>query len=200
MAGPTTCKGGFLSAPPPMAPKDLQSPDLHLASLPTAIASGIVFFSLTGPPAPIDVGSLPAYGGTVVTEIACNWKVCVEHLLAEHTPSANFTWAWPLLTVRRAGARRRSWSRSCRIPSCARASFTHVFGGAADDTHAGGRYHQARLRGRCRLDRAGGKPQPRAPWWMISIADWTRPTRRIVRSPAIELSAALAWQQDFRFA
>ena len=31
---------------------------------------------------PLDVGALPAYGGTLVTDIACNWKVCVEHLLA----------------------------------------------------------------------------------------------------------------------
>ena len=46
---------------------------------------------------------LPAYGGTLTTEIACNWKVCVEHLLAEHTPSADFAWHWPLLAVRRAG-------------------------------------------------------------------------------------------------
>ena len=60
-------QGRFLSAPPPMAPKDPHSPDLHLASLPAAVASGIVFFSLAGPPAPIDLGTLPAYGGTVIT-------------------------------------------------------------------------------------------------------------------------------------
>jgi phenylpropionate dioxygenase-like ring-hydroxylating dioxygenase large terminal subunit len=149
-------QGRFLSAPLPMAPKDLQSPDLHLASLPTAIASGIVFFSLTGPPAPIDVGALPTYGGTVVTEIACNWKVCVEHLLAEHTPSANFTWAWPLLMVRRAGAVTiveqvvpHTFLRT-RL-------FTHVFGGVADDNKQAG----TTIKHVCealQLDRAGGKP------------------------------------------
>ena len=45
----------------------------------------------------IESARSPAYGGTLATDIACNWKVCVEHLLAEHTPSADFTWTWPLL-------------------------------------------------------------------------------------------------------
>ena len=76
----------------------------HLASLATSIASGIVFFSLAAPAAPPDLGgALPAYGGTLATEIACNWKVCVEHLLAEQAPSPDFGWHWPLLAVRRAG-------------------------------------------------------------------------------------------------
>jgi phenylpropionate dioxygenase-like ring-hydroxylating dioxygenase large terminal subunit len=98
-------QGRFLGAPPPVAPRDAQSPDLHLASLATSIASGIVFFSLAAPATPIDLGGpLPAYGGTLTTEIACNWKVCVEHLLAEHTPSDDFNWHWPLLALRRAGA------------------------------------------------------------------------------------------------
>lgn len=149
-------QGRFLSAPPPVAPKDPQSSDLHLASLPTAIGSGIVFFSLTGPPAAIDVGSLPAYGGTTISDIACNWKVCVEHLLAEHTPSADFTWAWPLLMVRRAGAMTiveqvvpHTFLRT-RL-------FTHVFGGAAADTAqaAAATKHVCEA---LQLDRAGGKP------------------------------------------
>ena len=58
-------------------------------SLAASSASGLVFFSLAAAAAPPDLGGpLPAYGGTLTTEIACNWKVCVEHLLAEHTPSA----------------------------------------------------------------------------------------------------------------
>ena len=39
-------QGRFLNAPPPVAPKDAQSSDLHLASLSSASSSGIVFFSL----------------------------------------------------------------------------------------------------------------------------------------------------------
>jgi nitrite reductase/ring-hydroxylating ferredoxin subunit len=98
-------QGRFLSAPPPVAPKDPQSPDLHLASLATTVASGIVLFNLAAPATPPDLGGpLPAYGGTLTTEIAGNWKVCVEHLLAEHRPSPDFVWHWPLLMVRRAGA------------------------------------------------------------------------------------------------
>lgn len=98
-------QGRFVGAPPPVAPKDSQSPANHLASLAATVTSGIVFFSLATPPAPPAVDdTLPAYGGTLTTEIGCNWKVCVEHLLGEHTQSADFTWTWPLLGVRRAGS------------------------------------------------------------------------------------------------
>lgn len=149
-------QGRFVSAPPPVAPKDAQSPDLHLASLPSAIASGIVFFSLAGPPMPADVGGLAAYGGTLATDVSCNWKILVEHLLAEHTPSADFTWAWPLLMVRRAGAVTiieqvvpHTFLRT-RL-------FTHVFGGNADhNTQAA-----ATIKHVCetlQADRADGKP------------------------------------------
>src|SRR5258708_6860669 len=59
-------QGKFLRAPPPVAPKDPGSPELHLASLSTGIVSGIVFFSLAAPAQPPDLGgALPAYGGTL---------------------------------------------------------------------------------------------------------------------------------------
>jgi phenylpropionate dioxygenase-like ring-hydroxylating dioxygenase large terminal subunit len=125
-------QGRFLSAPPPVAPRDAQSPDLHMAVLPSGIASSLVFFSLAATVAPVDAGPLPAYGGTLTTEIACNWKVCVEHLLAEHVPSPDFTWAWPLLAVRRAGS-------VTIIEQIVPHTFlrtrllTHVFGQAVDD-------------------------------------------------------------------
>src|SRR4029077_10224928 len=61
-------QGRFLGAPPPVAPKDPQSPELHLATLSSGIASNIVFFSLAAAAAPIDFGPLPAYGGTLTTE------------------------------------------------------------------------------------------------------------------------------------
>jgi phenylpropionate dioxygenase-like ring-hydroxylating dioxygenase large terminal subunit len=149
-------QGRFLSAPPPVAPKDPHSTDLDLASLPSAIASGVVFFSLAGPPTPADVGALPAYDGTVVTEIACNWKVLVEHLLAEHTPSADFTWAWPLLTVRRAGA---VTIMEQVVPHTFLRTrlFTHVFGGVADDN----KQAAATIKHVCevlQLDRTAGRP------------------------------------------
>ena len=130
-------EGKFLGAPPPVAPKDPQSPALHLAVLASSVASGIVFFSLANDVTPIDLGPLPDYGGTLTTEIACNWKVCVEHLLAEHSaagegPSPDFAWHWPLLAVRRAGA-------VAIVEQVVPHTFlrtrllTHVFGAAADD-------------------------------------------------------------------
>jgi choline monooxygenase len=77
-------QGKFLGAPPPVAPKDPQAADLHLASLATSSASGIVFsVSPRRPRRPISAGAPPGlHGGTLAIEIACNWKVCVEHLLA----------------------------------------------------------------------------------------------------------------------
>lgn len=153
-------QGQFVSAPPPVAPKDPQSPDLHLTPLPSAIGAGIVFFSLAAPPAPIDVGALsaplPAYGGTHITEIACNWKVCVEHLLAEHTPSPDFTWAWPLLMVRRAGAM-TIMEQVVPHTFLRTRLFTHVFGGSAE----GSRQAVATIKHVCetlQADRANGKP------------------------------------------
>lgn len=125
--------GRFLSAPAPVAPKDPLSADLHLANLACATASGLLFFSLGTPAAAPDIrGDLPAYAGTLTTDIGCNWKVCAEHLLAEHEPSPDFLWRWPLLTVRRAGALviieqivPHTFLRT-RL-------FTHVFGGAAEE-------------------------------------------------------------------
>jgi nitrite reductase/ring-hydroxylating ferredoxin subunit len=98
-------QGRFVSAPPPVAPKDAPSPSHDLVALPCTLASGLIFFGLARPAELPNLGGEPAaYGGTLTMEIACNWKVCVEHLLVEHRPSPDFTFVWPLLTVRRAGA------------------------------------------------------------------------------------------------
>ncbi len=125
--------GKFLSAPPPVAPADPHSPDVNLPSLAVGIDAGIVFVNLGTPAALPKLGTLPAYGGTIATDIDCNWKVCVEHLLAgrpEH--SADFVWHWPLLGIHRAGPVAiveqvvpHTFLRT-RL-------FTHVFGGPADD-------------------------------------------------------------------
>ena len=99
---------------------------------------------------------MPAYGGTLITDIACNWKVLVEHLLAEHTPSADFTWAWPLLMARRAGA---VTVMEQVVPHTFLRTrlFTHVFGANAHDT----KQAAATIKHVCetlQADRAGGKP------------------------------------------
>jgi nitrite reductase/ring-hydroxylating ferredoxin subunit len=124
-------QGRFLAAPPPVAPKEM-TPELDLARLPAVARAGLIFFSLAAPP-PLAVPPPPSasYEGTLVTDIACNWKVCVEHLLAEHAPTPDFTWIWPLLAFRRAGALTiveqvvpHTFLRT-RL-------FTHVFGATAD--------------------------------------------------------------------
>jgi nitrite reductase/ring-hydroxylating ferredoxin subunit len=98
-------QGKFLSAPPPVAPADPTPGVNDLPALPARILNGLVFFAVdqvsTGffPP---DLGQ--PYSGTIVTDIACNWKVCVEHLLGSQGVSEpEFAWFWPLLVVRRSG-------------------------------------------------------------------------------------------------
>jgi nitrite reductase/ring-hydroxylating ferredoxin subunit len=126
-------QGTFLDAPAPVAPAGPRGRHLDLPSLAVADAAGIVFFCLGMPAALPALGPLPAYGGTIATDIACNWKVCVEHLLAGRPEqSADFVWHWPLLGVRRAGTLAiveqvvpHTFLRT-RL-------FTHAFGGSADE-------------------------------------------------------------------
>src|SRR5207302_2890807 len=66
-------RGRFLGAPPPVAPADPKG-DLGLQSLATAQEAGLLFFSMGTPTAPPRLGALPAYGGTLSTDMACNWK------------------------------------------------------------------------------------------------------------------------------
>jgi nitrite reductase/ring-hydroxylating ferredoxin subunit len=150
-------QGKFVSAPPPVAPKDAASSANDLPSLPTANRSGVVFFSLGQPSAQPELGP-PAqpYGGTLATDIACNWKVCVEHLLAEHAPAPDFLWAWPLLTVRRAGAL-TIMEQVVPHTFLRTRLFTHVFGGPADahKPAAGTIKHVCE---HLQADRAGGRP------------------------------------------
>ena len=124
--------GKFLSSPPPVAPPASQT-ERDLAVLASARQAGLVFFSLAPPgPPPQLGGALPAYGGTLVTEIDCNWKVVVEHLLTGRPLQADdFIWQGPLLALRRAGTKAiveqivpHTFLRT-RL-------FTHVFGDTAE--------------------------------------------------------------------
>ncbi len=124
-------QGKFLGAPPPVAPRD-PSANHDLIVLPILIEAGIVFFSLDSfAPKPSLGAALPAYSGTIVTEIAANWKVVVEHLLEGRPSSDDFAWQPPLLALRRTGSVAiveqivpHTFLRT-RL-------FTHVFGGEAD--------------------------------------------------------------------
>ena len=124
--------GKFVSAPPPVAPPH-PTADLGLQSLGTASEAGLLFFSLGTPAARPKLGALPAYGGTLSTDIACNWKVAVEHLLGEkRAGSPDFSWHWPLLALRRADSLAiveqivpQTFLRTRLL--------THVFGGSADE-------------------------------------------------------------------
>ena len=98
-------KGKFVGAPPPVAPRET-SANHDMIVLPRLIEAGVVFFSLDSFAARPSLGAaLPAYGGTIVTEIAANWKVVVEQLLEEQAlRPESFAWHSPLLALRRPGS------------------------------------------------------------------------------------------------
>jgi phenylpropionate dioxygenase-like ring-hydroxylating dioxygenase large terminal subunit len=159
-------QGRFLSAPPPVAPRATAAADLHLASLASALAAGMVLFTLAPAPPPLPLPQFDAgpqaYAGTLVTDIACNWKVCIEHLLSGHdVSSADFVWAWPLMTLRRADAVTiveqvvpHTFLRT-RL-------FSHVFGAAADD-HRPEADTIKRVCEDLQADRAAGRPAADGP-------------------------------------
>lgn len=126
--------GKFVSAPPPVAPADVQCPEVNLVSFAMARSGGLVLFNIAGTMPPPQLGGAPpGYGGTTAIDLACNWKVLVEHLLlAQPDRSPDFAWHWPLLTLRRAGAvviveqvMPHTFLRTRLL--------THVFGGPAED-------------------------------------------------------------------
>lgn len=151
-------KGRFQSAPPHFAPPATQT-DRDLASLAIADVQGLLFFSHERPAAPPALADLPAYGGTLVTDIACNWKVVAEHLLADRPePSSDFTWLPPLLAVRRAGA--AAIVKQIVPHTFLRTRlFTHVYGDAAESRKPAAEI----IKNACELlqaDRAEGKMAP----------------------------------------
>jgi hypothetical protein len=123
------------------------------------IASGIVS-SVSARPGPASAAAV-GLGGTLTTEIACNWKVCVEHLLAEHTPSSNFSWHWPLLAVRRAGT---VTIMEQVVPHTFLRTrlLTHVFGSSPDD-HKQSAATIKHVCERLQADRNEGKPAIASP-------------------------------------
>jgi nitrite reductase/ring-hydroxylating ferredoxin subunit len=128
-------QGKFLGAPAPVAPAE-PGPQHNLLSLAVTVEAGVVFFCLEAlsPPAPPQLGpALPDYGGTIVTDIAANWKVVVEHLLEARPPGAEgFVWQAPLLALRRAGSK-AIVTQIVPHTFLRTRLFTHVFGDTVGD-------------------------------------------------------------------
>ena len=141
-------QGRFLSAPPPVAPADPSPGANDLQALPVRQVAGLVFFAMEdGASGIFPTDPKPPYSGTVVTDIACNWKVCVEHLLGSGP-----AWFSPLLAVRRSGA---AVLVDQVVPHTFLRTklFTHVYGGAAEA--------QPAIKQACEFlqaERAGGTP------------------------------------------
>ena len=94
--------GRFVSAPAPVAPADPSSAQHNLERVSLAIWHGLAFVSVMAS------GESPAaflngcaidetrFSGESTTDVGCNWKLYIEHCLAENSGS----WAWPALIVR----------------------------------------------------------------------------------------------------
>lgn len=126
--------GRFSSAPAPVAPAEPSSAQNNLERISLAIWHGLAFVCVTAggesPAAFLDARAIDEsrFSGESTTDIGCNWKLYVEHCLAE----APASWAWPALIVR-SGAQGsavqqvipRSFSRTRVVEHC--------FGAAALD-------------------------------------------------------------------
>ena len=147
-----------VGAPPPVAPADTAPGVNDLAALPVRVMAGLVFFAVKEPSSgffPPEPGQ--PYSGTVVTDIACNWKVCLEHLLgSQGTSEPEFAWFWPLLVVRRCGP---ALLVEQVVPHTFLRTrlFTHVYGGAIEAQ----KFSAAATKEACeraQAERAGGAP------------------------------------------
>ena len=134
--------GKFVSAPPPVAPPPTQT-DRDLLSLAAASAGGMLFFSMARPPGTPGFAAPPAYAGTAVIDIDCNWKVCAEHLL-----DRGGDFHWPLLFVDGSMVRQIVPHTFLRTRL-----FTHVFGDRVAATEDGIKEHCEALQ----AERAAGK-------------------------------------------
>jgi len=94
--------GRFTSAPTAVAPADPSSPENNLERVPLGIWHGLAFASVTAsaesPAAFLDARAVDEsrFAGESTTDVGCNWKLYIEHCLAEDPSS----WAWPALIVR----------------------------------------------------------------------------------------------------
>ncbi len=94
--------GRFSSAPSVVAPADPSLPDNNLQRISLAIWHGLAFVSQTGtgesPATFLDACAIDEtrFSGESSTDIGCNWKLYIEHCLAEDPAS----WAWPALIAR----------------------------------------------------------------------------------------------------
>jgi nitrite reductase/ring-hydroxylating ferredoxin subunit len=96
--------GAFVSAPPMVAPPDPAEPDHHLQIFAAAEWRGLVFVApdpaVDSPAASLvsllgdDAASLGRFHGEITSDLACNWKVVIDHYLSA---SEGLRWHFPCL-------------------------------------------------------------------------------------------------------
>lgn len=93
--------GRFTSAPTAVAPADPSSAENNLERISLAIWHGLAFVCVTAsaesPAAFLAARAIDErrFSGESTTDIGCNWKLYIEHCLAEDPGS----WSWPALVV-----------------------------------------------------------------------------------------------------
>lgn len=156
-------EGKFLSAPPPVAPADRSPGANDLQSLPVRVMAGLAFFAMEE----VSSGFFPPdpaqpYSGTIVTDIACNWKVCLEHLLdGQEASEPQFAWFWPLLVVRCVGPV-MLFEQVVPHTFLRTRLFTHVFGGAIEPQKLSAAATKEACE-RLQVERADGTPAQNSP-------------------------------------
>lgn len=100
--------GAFVGAPPMVAPPDPAAPEHHLQRFAVAEWRGLVFINpdaTAASPAAVLDAIVPlerarlderTFGGEIVTDLACNWKVAVNRYLSV---DAEIFWVFPCLVV-----------------------------------------------------------------------------------------------------
>lgn len=96
--------GGFIEAPPKVAPPDPADPMHRLEQVKVLVSEGLIFVYLgASPPADAGLGALAALGlgalefrDETVTDIDANWKLVVEAALAMPPAGAKRELLWPV--------------------------------------------------------------------------------------------------------
>ena len=159
MAGPTTCRAGSWARRRRSRPRIRSRPIFIWRRSPSAIASGLVFFSLAARGRAAR-SRRPAAG--LRRHAHDRDRLQLEGLRRASAGRAHAVAGLRLALAAARGAARRAGDdhgagRAAHLPAHAAVSPT-CSAAHADDTQAGRRHHQARLRDACRPTRNEGKP------------------------------------------
>jgi nitrite reductase/ring-hydroxylating ferredoxin subunit len=96
--------GTFVSAPAPVAPDEPGAKGTHLEEVAVVVAAGVVYVRLAPAAPPMSVPEIDgcSLAAAQTTDVAANWKLCVETALAD--PACRLIWPIALLYTTSDGA------------------------------------------------------------------------------------------------